>query len=72
MFFLMRMREIRMKRIKCFRCGIDAEVTCSLDSGCYPDIEICHDCAQLLVRWPFRKKRTHNPQPKAKGKEMKK
>ena len=56
-----------MKRIKCFRCGVDAEVTWSSDSACYPDIELCHECSQLLMKWPFRKRR-FNSQPTAKGK----
>ena len=56
-----------MKRIKCFRCGVDAEVTWSSDSACYPDIELCHECSQLLMKWPFRNRR-FNSQPTAKGK----
>ena len=41
-------------KTKCFRCGGIAEVTVSFDSASFPDIELCDDCAQLLVKWPLR------------------
>ena len=36
---------------KCFKCGEDGNTTWSSDVISYPDIELCHECSQRLMKW---------------------